>query len=59
MSADLAGAQLEVETVQGATVTIDATSGGVMVDEAEVVQADIEADNGVIHVIDQMIMRAS
>ena len=34
---------------------VDATSG-VMIDGANVVQADIEASNGVIHVIDAVIM---
>ncbi|HEX6144317.1 MAG TPA: fasciclin domain-containing protein [Geminicoccaceae bacterium] len=56
MSSDLAGQELEVESVQGETIAIEATNGTVMVDDAEVIQADIEADNGVIHVIDQVIM---
>jgi uncharacterized surface protein with fasciclin (FAS1) repeats len=56
MSSDLAGKEVEVATVEGDTVAIDASNGAVMVDEAEVVQADIETDNGVIHVIDQVIM---
>jgi uncharacterized surface protein with fasciclin (FAS1) repeats len=56
MAGDLAGKQVEATTVQGSSVAIDATGGGVMVDDASVVQADIEADNGVIHVIDAVIM---
>ncbi len=55
MSADLAGKTLEAETVQGTTVAIDATSG-VKVDGANVTAADIEATNGVIHVIDAVIL---
>lgn len=55
MSADLAGKTLEAETVQGTTVAIDATSG-VRVDGASVTAADIEATNGVIHVIDAVIL---
>jgi uncharacterized surface protein with fasciclin (FAS1) repeats len=55
-SGDLAGQELDVETVQGETVAIDATGGAVTVNDATVVQADIEADNGVIHVIDTVIM---
>lgn len=55
MSADLAGKKLEAETVQGTTVAIDATSG-VTVDGANVTAADIEATNGVIHVIDAVIL---
>ncbi len=55
MSSDIAGQQLEAETVQGSTVEIDATDG-VMVDNATVTTADIEASNGVIHVIDTVIL---
>ena len=55
MSADIAGQTLEVETVQGSTININATSG-VMIDGATVTAADIEASNGVIHVIDQVIL---
>ena len=45
----------QVKTVQGSSITVT-TSGGVMVDKAKVVKTDIEADNGVIHVIDTVIM---
>jgi len=55
MSADIAGKQLEVATVQGSTVEIDAING-VMVDNATVIQADVKASNGVIHVIDEVIL---
>jgi len=55
MSADIAGQMLEVETVQGQSLSIDATDG-VTVDEANVVTADIEASNGVIHVIDAVVL---
>jgi len=58
MSSELAGKAVEATTVQGSPVEIDATGSGVMVDDATVVQADIEADNGVIHVIDSVIMPA-
>jgi uncharacterized surface protein with fasciclin (FAS1) repeats len=56
MSSDIAGKELEVETVQGETIAIEASDGAVMVDDATVVQADIETDNGVIHVIDTVLM---
>ncbi|WP_310571829.1 fasciclin domain-containing protein [Gemmatimonas sp.] len=55
MSADIAGKALHVKTVQGADVAVDATNG-VTVGGATVVTADIEATNGVIHVIDAVIM---
>ncbi len=45
----------KVKTVQGSELTL-ATSGGVMVDNAKVVAADVVADNGVIHVIDTVLM---
>lgn len=45
----------KVKTVQGSELTVG-TSGGVMVDNAKVTATDIAADNGVIHVIDSVIM---
>ncbi|MEM7745842.1 MAG: fasciclin domain-containing protein [Pseudomonadota bacterium] len=56
MSADLAGKKLSPATVQGSTVDIDATGGGVTVDGANVVATDVDASNGVIHVIDAVIL---
>lgn len=55
MSADISGKMADVETVQGGMVKINATSG-VMVDKATVTTADILTSNGVIHVIDQVIL---
>ena len=43
------------KTVNGAELTID-TSAGVKVDGATVIKADIEASNGVIHVIDTVVV---
>ncbi|MBD3677253.1 MAG: fasciclin domain-containing protein [Rhodobacteraceae bacterium] len=54
MSGDLTD-DMTAATVQGSEVMID-LDNGVMVDEATVVQADIETSNGVIHVIDQVIL---
>jgi uncharacterized surface protein with fasciclin (FAS1) repeats len=45
----------KVKTVQGSELTIG-TSGGVMVDNAKVIKTDIVASNGVIHVIDSVVM---
>ena len=55
MSSDIAGKQMMVETLQGTEADVNATDG-VMIDGAKVVNADIEADNGVIHVIDTVIL---
>lgn len=57
MSTDLSN-NMMATTVNGADVTI-MTEGGVTVDSANVVTADIEASNGVIHVIDAVILPAS
>jgi len=43
------------KTVQGSSVNIDATDG-VKIDNAKVIKTDIQASNGVIHVIDTVIM---
>ena len=56
MSSALAGKKTEAKTVQGGVVTIDATKGGVTVNDAKVVTADVAADNGVIHVIDTVLI---
>jgi uncharacterized surface protein with fasciclin (FAS1) repeats len=45
----------KVKSVQGSDLTI-AMAGGVMVDGAKVTATDIVADNGVIHVIDSVVM---
>jgi len=45
----------EAKTVQGQSVTID-TKDGVKVDNAKVIKADIACSNGVIHVIDAVIL---
>lgn len=45
----------KVKTVQGSELTVS-TAGGVKVDGANVVKTDIVADNGVIHVIDSVIV---
>jgi uncharacterized surface protein with fasciclin (FAS1) repeats len=53
MAADVKAGK--VKTVQGSELTISTTSG-VSVDNAKVIKTDIVADNGVIHVIDTVIM---
>lgn len=53
MAADVKAGK--VKTVEGSELTIS-TSKGVMVDKAKVTKTDIVADNGVIHVIDSVLM---
>ncbi|WP_372893112.1 fasciclin domain-containing protein [Rhodosalinus sp.] len=55
MSSDLSDG-MTAETVQGSEVEISIMDDTVMVDGATVTTADIEASNGVIHVIDSVIM---
>lgn len=45
-------------TVEGSSVKIDASNGGVKINNATVTTADVEADNGVIHVIDTVLIPA-
>lgn len=54
-SDQLAGQRLNVETVNGATVHIDGRNG-VKVNDSNVTAADIIASNGVIHVIDAVLL---
>jgi uncharacterized surface protein with fasciclin (FAS1) repeats len=56
MAADVAAG--DVETLEGSTFTI-ATEGGVMVNTANVTATDVPASNGVIHVIDAVLVPAS
>lgn len=59
MSGDIPDETTEVETIKSdgdTTVTVVKSSNGVTVDGANVVTADIAADNGVIHVIDKVIL---
>jgi uncharacterized surface protein with fasciclin (FAS1) repeats len=45
-----------LKTVQGQTLKVDVSSMGVQVDNAKVIKADVMASNGVIHVIDTVLM---
>jgi uncharacterized surface protein with fasciclin (FAS1) repeats len=58
MSKDIAGKKTMAKSVEGSQIEVDATNG-VRVDGAKVVKADIETSNGVIHVIDTVIMPQS
>jgi uncharacterized surface protein with fasciclin (FAS1) repeats len=54
MSADVKPGK--VKTVQGQSLTLAAKNGAVMVDDARVIKTDITASNGVIHVIDSVVL---
>ena len=53
-AADVAGLT-QATTVQGGAITID-TSNGVRINDATVIKADVMASNGVIHVIDTVLL---
>jgi uncharacterized surface protein with fasciclin (FAS1) repeats len=55
MAADIKGKKTSVKTVQGSDLAVDATDG-VKVNDANVVTADVAASNGVIHIIDSVVM---
>ncbi len=46
----------EVKTVEGFKVKISVKDGNVMINDAKVIKADVKASNGVIHVIDTVIL---
>lgn len=58
----LPGRTIHVKTIKSGgdrTLAVSKSSGGVTVDGANVVSADIKADNGVIHVIDKVVLPSS
>jgi uncharacterized surface protein with fasciclin (FAS1) repeats len=46
----------EVKTVEGSPVKVEVKDGGVVISGAKVIKTDIECSNGVIHVIDTVIL---
>lgn len=57
MAADVAGKTVNAMSVEGATVkVVGAANGVVTINGARVIAADVQASNGVIHVIDKVIM---
>ncbi len=57
MSSDLTDG-MKATTVNGQELTIHLTDGKVMVNGAEVIIADVDTDNGVIHAVDAVLMPA-
>ena len=55
MAADIAGKTMKAKSVQGSELSIDATKG-VKIDGATVTTPDVAASNGVIHIIDTVLM---
>lgn len=55
LAADVTGKSLNVATAEGQKLSVNGTMG-VMVNNAHVIQPDIQASNGVIHVIDTVLM---
>ncbi|MDH4177191.1 MAG: fasciclin domain-containing protein [Thermoleophilia bacterium] len=58
MSSDLSDGQ-EITTLQGGTLEVGITDGAVSIGTATVAQPDIEASNGVIHVVDSVLVPQS
>lgn len=56
MAADIAGKKTDAKTVNGQALAIDATSGVTLNGSAKVTTADVAADNGVIHIIDTVVL---
>jgi uncharacterized surface protein with fasciclin (FAS1) repeats len=56
MAGDIAGKRAKVLTVEGERLSVNALGSGVRVNDAKVVGADVVASNGVIHVIDKVLL---
>jgi uncharacterized surface protein with fasciclin (FAS1) repeats len=56
-AADLTDGQ-QLTTLEGTTLTVRVSNGQVMIGDATVVTADVDASNGVVHVIDQVLVPA-
>merc|ERR1712086_596044 len=48
-----------IKTVEGKNVTARVTGAGILINSAKVVTADVEASNGVVHIIDAVLMPSS
>jgi uncharacterized surface protein with fasciclin (FAS1) repeats len=55
-SSKIKGAKGGVKTVEGTNVTLDGSGASLLVDQAGIVQADVIASNGVVHVIDKVLI---
>ncbi|MDI1365695.1 MAG: fasciclin domain-containing protein [bacterium] len=55
-SSQIAGGKVEVKTVEGLSVALDGSGDTPMVDGAKIVQADVMATNGVLHVVDKVLL---
>jgi uncharacterized surface protein with fasciclin (FAS1) repeats len=55
-SAKIKGAKGEVKSVEGSSLTLDGSGATPMVDGATIVQADVIASNGVLHVVDKVLL---
>lgn len=58
MSTDLKNGQMAA-TLQGSEVKVSISKEGVMINEAKVIAADVKASNGVVHVINKVILPPS
>jgi uncharacterized surface protein with fasciclin (FAS1) repeats len=55
-SSKIKGAKGEVKSVEGSSLTLDGSGPTAMVDGATIVQADVMASNGVLHVVDKVLL---
>jgi len=55
MSTDITD-NMQPSTVNGSTINIKLNNGKVMINDATVITADVDTDNGVIHVIDKVLI---
>lgn len=56
MAGDIPAGMMGAKSAQGGTLNVNKGAGGVMVNDAKVVKADVVASNGIVHVIDKVLM---
>ena len=59
LSSQIAAGESTVTTLAGTTLTVTKSSSGVFIGGAQVTAADLEAENGVVHVINQVLLPPS
>lgn len=55
-TAEYAGQAINVPTVEGNTLFVDGTQGGLIVNNARVIAADMPASNGIVHAVDAVLL---
>ncbi len=56
MSGDIPSGMMDAKSAQGSSLRVNKTGQGVLVNDARVIKADVATSNGVVHVIDKVLL---